>query len=140
MSKPARSSNIPIPPGSHSQLVSGSVGITTSCSLLVFHCRSDIYVASTSRYIKLKTVLDYSLYVHQYSKQPPLVKLHGIIVHDVIMVHMISVDAQSHRCGNRKAIFGPAGHVQSTRPAGKNWGTDGPTSSNTHKHIVVPDL
>lgn len=35
------------------------------------------------------------------------------------MVHMISVDAQSHRCGNCKAIFGPAGHVQSTRPAGK---------------------
>ena len=65
MPKQARPSNIPIPPGSHSQLVSGPLGITSSCSLLVFHCRSDshrhIYVASASRYIELITVLDYSL-------------------------------------------------------------------------------
>jgi len=39
-------------------------------------------------------------------------------VHDVIIAHVISADAQIYRCGNGKVILGPTGHM--LQPAGKN--------------------
>jgi len=46
---------------------------------------------------------------------------HGNNVRDVIIAHVISGDAQSHKQTRKsKAILGPAGHTQSAQPAHKN--------------------
>jgi len=47
------------------------------------------------------------------------VKSHGNNVHDIIIVHMKSGDAQTKRREECKAILGPAGCVLSMQPAGK---------------------
>ena len=53
-----------------------------------------------------------------------LVRSHGNNVHDVIIAHVISVDAQiniyTNRRGNREVILGPAGRVLRMWPAGNN--------------------
>jgi len=67
------------------------------------------------------TMTTHSSYTMQLSKLPKLTKVrsHGNNVCDVNIEHIISADAQRYRCGKRKVILGPAGHVQSARLAGK---------------------
>ena len=49
------------------------------------------------------------------------VRSHGNNVRDVIIVHVISADAQIYRRGNGKVILGPAGHALRAWPAGKKY-------------------
>ena len=77
----------------HSVLVSDSVGITSSCSLLAFPLSVSLYVASTSQYPSLTHNCRYT---KKPSKLPKSFKVrsHGNNVRDVIIVHVISAEAQ----------------------------------------------
>jgi len=58
-----------------------------------------VFVAFASQYLELVTVLDYSSYSSSQSSRPKLtkVKLHGNNVCDVIIAHVISGDAPTHK-------------------------------------------
>ena len=60
--------------------------------------------------------------------------------YDVIIAHMISVDAQRYRHGKHKVILGPAGRIQSAQPAGKNACLLTTTAVNGHdQSLRLPD-
>ena len=113
------SNPFPCSPGSHSQLVSLSVGITNSCSLLHFHSRSalrrHVYAVSASRYpSRTRNCGRLLMAATQSSRlncQSQLVRSHGNNVCDIIIAHVISADAQiniyTNRRGNCKVILGP---------------------------------
>jgi len=84
-------------PGSHSQLISCSVGIMSSWLLLAFHSQSAshhcINVASASLFIVATPVLKATV-------KPIKVMLHSNSVHDINIVRVISVD--THKLINQQ--------------------------------------
>ena len=102
-----RSDPLKSSPGSHSLLVSDSVGTTSSCSLLAFHSQSAshhlVYVASASQYLSRSRNCGRLLPVATQSSLAEVDKRsHGNNVRDVIIVLVISADAQINIYTNRR--------------------------------------
>ena len=102
-----------------------------SCSLLAFPLQSAsrrrVYVASASRYPSRSRNCGRLLIAGMQSSRlnskllkPTKVRSHGNNVRDVIIVHVISADAQIYRRRNGKVILGPAGCALRVWLAGKN--------------------
>jgi len=110
-------------PGSHSQSVSWSVGITSSwsvgitsksswsvgitssCSLWVFPLSVSLTSASVSWYLDFVTVLAYSSNSYtgtQSSHQVEESKITRRNVHNIINAHVISADAQTNQPTNQE--------------------------------------
>jgi len=63
------------------------------------------------------------------------IRSHGNNVHDIIIVHVISADAQINRCGKCKVTLGPAGRVWSVWLVSKNVLKMETKTGGTYQHV-----